>query len=387
LAVVGALAGIWACVWRAEDEAAAPPPPPRYEAPVPAALPDMPEIAAPDLQTEVTQSRENALVRAIQRAAPAVVSINVKQIQRQRVLDPFYQDFFDLFLGGGAPRYRIGVREIESVGSGFIFDPEGHILTNYHVIEGADVLVSVTLPDGRVLDVDLVGTDPITDVAVLRARGGNLPYVPLGSSADLLIGEWVIAIGNPYDYEHTVTVGVVSATGYRMVGQDRYQNVIQTDAAINSGNSGGPLVNAAGQVIGINYRIFSPTGATVGIGFAIPINSAKQMLYFLTEGGPYVGLGEIVNNSPGLAQYLGLPTTDGVIVIAPARGGPAAQAGIQPRDVILAVGSMKIRGQDQLRDELLKHKIGDTITLTVQRGAQQLQVSMVAGRHPEFKGG
>jgi S1-C subfamily serine protease len=341
----------------------------------PVAAPATPQVVCPPSTLQV-RNDSNAIVQAVKTAGDAVVKVIAAQAPQQQ--DPL------AYLYGAQPEPQV------AIGSGFIINYEGKplVLTNVHVAGQADQLI-VKLVDGRELRGEVAGAEPTSDIAAISLVNppANLPTVALGDSDKLQVGEWVIAIGNPYDYEHTVTVGVVSATGYRMVGQDRYQNVIQTDAAINSGNSGGPLVNAAGQVIGINYRIFSPTGATVGIGFAIPINSAKQMLYFLTEGGPYVGLGEIVNNSPGLAQYLGLPTTDGVIVIAPARGGPAAQAGIQPRDVILAVGSMKIRGQDQLRDELLKHKIGDTITLTVQRGAQQLQVSMVAGRHPEFKGG
>jgi len=320
------------------------------------------------------QSDSSAIVQACKKAGDSVVKVIAAHAAPQ---DPLG------YLFGGQPEPQV------AIGSGCIFNYEGQqlVLTNNHVAGGADKLV-VKLTNGRELEGRLAGAEETSDIAVVALVNppANLPSATLGDSDKLQVGEWVIAIGNPYDYEHTVTVGVVSATGYRAVGQNRYQNVIQTDAAINSGNSGGPLVNLAGDVVGINYRIFSPTGATVGIGFAIPINTAKQMLYYLTHGGPYLGLGETVTNSPGLAQYIGLGTTEGVVVITVATGGPAAKAGLRPRDVILAINGVKISGQDQLRDELLKHKIGDTIALTVQRGDQQLQIAIVAGRHPGYRG-
>jgi S1-C subfamily serine protease len=318
------------------------------------------------------QSDSNAIVQAVKVAGPAVVKVIAATGVTPNMMD---------YLFGGRPEQQV------AIGSGFIFNFEGKqlVLTNSHVAGGADKLVA-KLTDGRELQGRLAGAEETSDIAVIELVNApaNLPSVTLGDSDQLQVGEWVIAIGNPYDYEHTVTVGVASAIGYRATGQNRFQNVIQTDAAINTGNSGGPLVNVAGQVVGINYRIFSPTGATVGIGFAIPINSAKQTLYFLTHGGPYIGLGETVANSPGLAQYIGLSTAAGVVVINAMPGGPAAQAGLRPRDVILAINSVKIKGLDQLRDELLKGKIGDTIVLTVQRGKDQLQLSMVAGKHPSF---
>ena len=338
----------------------------------PAAPADQPRVVCPPSTLEVT-SDSNAIVRAVKKVGDGVVKVIAAHGVPQ---DPL------AYLYGKQAQPQV------AIGSGFIINYEGKplVLTNAHVAGQAAKLV-IKLVDGRELQGELAGAEPTSDIAAISLVNPppDLPTVTMGDSDKLQVGEWVIAIGNPYDYENTVTVGVASAIGYRMVGQNRYRNVIQTDAAINTGNSGGALVNLAGNVIGINYRIFSPTGSTVGIGFAIPINSAQQMLYFLTHGGPYVGLGEIVNNSPGLSQYLGLPTAEGIIVIEPTRGAPAAQAGLRPRDVILAVGDVKVKGQDQLRDELLKHKIGDTIVLAVQRGNQQLQVPVVAGRHPGFK--
>lgn len=330
-----------------------------------------PSQPCPPSRLEVSND-SNAIVQAVKKASPAVVKVIAAQAP---------QNPFDYLFGGQQ-------QEQVAIGSGSLISYEGRplVLTNAHVAGGAAAL-RVKLVDGRELEGRLAGAEESSDIAAVELVNppADLKFITLGDSAKLQVGEWVIAIGNPYDYEHTVTVGVVSATGYRPVGRDRYQNVIQTDAAINQGNSGGPLCNIAGEVVGVNYRIFSPTGATVGIGFAIPIDSAKQMLYFLTNGGPWIGLGETVTNSAGLAQYLGLATAEGVLLVEPARGGPAERAGLRPRDVILAVGANKVSGTDQLRDELLKHRIGDTMALTVQRGDQQFQAQVVAGRHPGYR--
>jgi serine protease DegQ len=334
-------------------------------------LTDQP-VASPAATRLVVTNDQNAIVEAVKRAGPSVVKI----IATQEPSDPW-----QYFSSGGRP--------LEGIGSGFVFTYENRqfILTNNHVIQGAEHLV-VKLTDGRQLEGRIAGAEETSDIGVVELVDppGDLKSVPLGDSGKLQIGEWVIAIGNPFDYENTVTVGVVSAMGYRPVGEDRSQNVIQTDAAINAGNSGGPLVNLAGEVVGINYRIYSNTGATVGIGFAIPINSAKQMLYFLSQGGPWIGLDETAPNSPGLAQHLGLATAEGVFVVQVAANGPAAKAGLQPHDVILAMGGVDIVGTDQFRDQLLKHRIGDTVLLTVQRGPQKLELQVVAGRHPQYRG-
>ena len=329
-----------------------------------------PQVSRPPSRLEVSND-SNAIVRAVKTVGPSVVKVIASQAP-QNPMD---------YLFGGQQEAQV------AIGSGSLIMYQGRplVLTNAHVAANAAQLV-VKLVDGRELQAKLAGAEESSDIAAVELTNppADLKYATLGDSAKLEVGEWVIAIGNPYDYEHTVTVGIVSAKGYRPVSKDRYQNVIQTDAAINQGNSGGPLCNVAGEVVGVNYRIFSPTGATVGIGFAIPIDEAKQMLYFLSNGGPWIGLGETVANSTGLAQYLGLTTAAGVVAVEPVRGGPAAQAGLQPRDVILQVDTAKISGTDQLRDELLKHKIGETVSLTVQRGAQTLQLPVVSGRHPGY---
>jgi len=333
--------------------------------------PTSPQTPSPPSRLEVTNDT-NAIVRAVKIVGPSVVKVIASQAP-QNPMD---------YLFGGQQEAQV------AIGSGSLIMYQGRplVLTNAHVAGNAAQLV-VKLVDGRELQAKLAGAEESSDIAAVELINppADLKYATLGDSAKLEVGEWVIAIGNPYDYEHTVTVGIVSAKGYRPVSKDRYQNVIQTDAAINQGNSGGPLCNVAGEVIGINYRIFSPTGSTVGIGFAIPIDEAKQMLYFLSNGGPWIGLGETVANSPGLAQYLGLTTAEGVVAVEPARGGPADKAGLQPRDVILQVDAVKISGTDQMRDELLKRKIGDSVTLTVQRANQTLQLPIVTGRHPGYR--
>jgi len=249
------------------------------------------------LGDSIDASRRNAIVQAIEKAAPAVVSVNVLQIQKERVLDPLSRDFWELFNFG--PRYRVVERErrqeIKCAGSGFIFDRQGHVLTNYHVIESSGQVASVTLSDGRELEAEVVGADERADVAVLRVKGDNLPTTTLGASTGLLTGEWVIAIGNPFgmlmkDAQPSVTVGVVSANHRRISpsvggGERLYQDMIQTDAAINPGNSGGPLVNARGEVVGVNTMIFSQSGGSVGLGFALPMDRVKRVAEEIIQYG------------------------------------------------------------------------------------------------------
>lgn len=355
LGIVGGLAGGYFMIHRMGPVAGGAPPCP-------------PATTCPPSKLQVLDSG-NAIVQAVKKASPSVVKV----IAAQQSEDPMKYLF-----GGG--------QEQVAIGSGFLVNYEGKplVITNNHVVANARE-VTVKLVDGRELQATRAVRDEASDVAAVSLKNppADLSYATLGDSGKLQVGEWVIAIGNPYDYEHTVTVGVASAIGYRAIGDKQYQNVIQTDAAINQGNSGGPLCNVAGEVIGINYRIFSPTGSTVGIGFAIPIDTAKQMLYFLTHGGvPWIGVGEVIPNSVGLAQYLRLGTDKGVVVTAVVADGPAAKGGLLPRDVILQVGATKIENPQQLRDELFKHRIGDTIAMTVQRGGQQLQVSVVAAAHP-----
>lgn len=312
----------------------------------------------------ISDSRNNAIVRTVGQVAPAVVTINVFEIQYERVVDPSFDAFFRFF--GAQARTRIRQRPVRAVGTGFIFRPDGYILTNWHVIEGAEY-VSVTLPDGRYLDVEYIGGDERGDLAVLRAKGENLPYVSFGDSDDLLIGEWMIAFGNPFgllvsDPQPTVSVGVVSANHRRISasvggGTKLYQDMIQTDAAINPGNSGGPLANAAGEVVGVNTFIFSSSGGSVGMGFAIPANRAKrvaeEVIAYGRRRNPWAG-------------FKAIQSSDGVYVYEILRSSPAYQAGLRPSDRVLTMNDMAINRPSDLDYATWTLFVGDDVTLKIE---------------------
>lgn len=270
---------------------------------------------------------------AVKSAAPAVVNIHTKKIVTARSSifdDPFFQEFFgDSF---GVPRKRLET----SLGSGVIISPQGYLLTNNHVIAGADA-IQVALRDGRSVNATIVGTDPDTDLAVLRIKLDNLPVMTLGHSEKLQVGDVVLAIGNPFGVGQTVTSGIVSATGRSMLGISTFENFIQTDAAINPGNSGGALTNALGELVGINTAIFSKTGGSHGIGFAIPLSLARDVMTQIIQHGHvirgWMGIAlQDVNEK--LAKSFDLDTTDAVIVTNVIRNGPADKAGLTRGDVI-----------------------------------------------------
>ncbi len=316
---------------------------------------------------------QDAIVKAVAAVDPAVVKIVATS-----VVEP--SNPFEYFFGG--------LRVERGMGSGFVFDYEGRklILTNTHVVGDAQE-ITVKLKTGQQFKGKLLGADASSDVAVIEIEGAaeNLPAAQLGNSDALNTGEWVVAIGHPYEFEHTVTVGVVSAQGYRAIPAGRGEitrNVIQTDAAINQGNSGGPLISLAGEVIGINSMIFSTTGATMGIGFAIPINEAKQVIQFLIHGGPWVGIAKVLPNSEGLAHYLGLRVSRGVVVLDVTPNSPVAQAGLRRGDVVLSVDGQRVDNVEQLREGIFKHQIGDTIRIQVQRGDTTQELSVKAGKVP-----
>ncbi len=276
-------------------------------------------------------------------------------------------------------------------GSGAIIDPQGDIVTNNHVVEGADRL-SVTLPDGRTFDAQLVGRDPATDIAVIRIQGNNLPYIPLGDSDQVQVGEFVVAIGNALGLEGgpTVTVGVVSALGRTIETEPgvALSGLIQTDAAINPGNSGGPLMNLRGELIGINTAAPGQTTSGFqpsGIGFAIAINEARPIIDQLLREGrvirPYLGIVP-VTVTPAVRAQLGLSTDRGVIITGVSQGSPAAQAGLEPGDVIIRIDDTPIENTADLRNALGAHKVGDEVQVTIVRGTQQGQVPVRLGESP-----
>jgi len=331
---------------------------------------------------DIGDTRRNAIVRAIEKVAPAVVTINVVEIRTEGGSDPF----FDLFYYG---RPQVRQRAVEGIGSGFVFDEQGHILTNYHVLQGADAIESVTLPGGRRLDVELVGADERSDLAVLKVKGdtSTLPHAVLGDSESLLIGEWVIAIGNPFgnmmrDSQPSVSVGVVSANHRRVSrevgGGDRlYQDLIQTDAAINPGNSGGPLVNAHGEVVGINTMIFSNSGGYQGLGFAMPITRirrvAEEIIRYGHRRDPWFGFkGQAVTDTdPSVLQRIGVQAQSGVLVVEILKTSPAFKAGLAVGDVVKAINGQAVEQPSDVDFINWAMFIGDPVIFEVDRQGQR----------------
>ena len=272
----------------------------------------------------------------------------------------------------------------EASGSGVVISKEGHIITNNHVIEDA-ASVSVIYSNGTRADATVVGADPLTDIAVLKVNGAVPAVAPFGDSSALQLGEWVIAIGSPLgNYRGSVTVGVVSGLN-RTVSGTAQENLIQTDAAINHGNSGGPLINLAGQIVGINTLVVRNTASgdqAEGLGFAVPSNIVRSVAEQLIANGrieyPFIGI-SYTEVTPQLAAEMNLTTKTGVIISKVTAGSPAQRAGLQQQDIVTAINSDKIDENHSLRSILFKYRVGDTVTLTVERGGQavQLQVTLV----------
>ncbi|MBI5835783.1 MAG: trypsin-like peptidase domain-containing protein [Candidatus Eisenbacteria bacterium] len=340
---------------------------------------------APQPAEDLAWSRQNAITRAAERAGAAVVSISVVQTQVVQE-SPFFSFFPDEFFDRFSPpmQYR---REVPGLGSGFIVNREGYVLTNSHVVQGARQ-IKVTLTDGRQFEGKLVGSDPSYDLAVVKVEGKDLPVAAEGNSDDLIVGEWAIAIGNPFgfllnDTKPSVTVGVVSATRRDIKPEAGvtgvYKNMIQTDAAINPGNSGGPLVNAMGEVIGINTFILSKGGGSIGLGFAIPINTAKKVFEEIVQYGRVrsVWIGVSVQDvTPYLAQRFALTDRSGVIILTVERGSPAARAGVRVGDVVRQVDGEKVRNADEAGRAIFGAGVGDTVRLTLERQGKPVEVRL-----------
>lgn len=342
---------------------------------------------------DITASRRNAITRAVEHVSPAVVGINITEVREVRYRDPWadlYEDpLFQQFFGRQRPQtYR---QEIHGLGSGFIISPDGYIVTNDHVAGAASKII-VTMTDGKQFDAEVIGSDRTSDVALLKINGKNLPYLELGNSEDVIVGEWAIALGNPFglfdiNTKPTVTVGVVSNTGVDLQPQeDRiYRGMIQTDAAISSGNSGGPLVNALGQVIGINSTIFSTSqsrmgAGSIGIGFAIPINRARLIIDELKRDGKierdfWTGM-RIQQIDARIAQYLKLKSTDGVVVVELAPNSPASRAGIEVGDVITAINGQTVKTEDAAVLRIYDSRVGDKISVTILRDGSTIEKMM-----------
>ena len=315
---------------------------------------------------------------AARKAAPAVVSINTsKAVRHPRSNDPWFQFFF----GDQGTQAQTGL------GSGVIISPDGYILTNNHVVESADE-IEVTLTDSRRARATVIGTDPETDLAVLKVDLDKLPVIVLGDSDQLAVGDQVLAIGNPFGVGQTVTSGIVSALGRSQLGINTFENFIQTDAAINPGNSGGALVDVNGNLMGINTAIYSRSGGSMGIGFAIPVSTAKQVLDGIVRDGQvtrgWIGV-EPNELSPELAQTFGVQATQGVIITGVLQGGPAAQAGIRPGDVILRVAGKPTGNVSQLLTAVAALQPGKAVSFELQRGDKPLDLSVVAGTRPRMQ--
>jgi serine protease DegQ len=311
-------------------------------------------------------------------ASPAVVSINTSKAttnDNPHAADPWFQFFF----GEQNPS-----QQQAGLGSGVIVSPTGYILTNNHVIEEADE-IEVFLNDGRKSAAKVIGTDPDTDLAILKVDLGDLPVVVLGDSDALAIGDLVLAIGNPFGVGQTVTSGIVSALGRTQLGINTFENFIQTDAAINPGNSGGALVDIQGRLMGINTAIYSRSGGSMGIGFAIPTSTAKSVLEAIVRDGQvtrgWIGV-EPQNLSPELAENFGIPTGRGVIITGVLQNGPAAQAGIRPGDVITEVVGRPVGNVAQLLSAVAALKPGEPAALVVTRRDGSQNLSVTPGRRP-----
>jgi len=322
---------------------------------------------------------------AVDRAAPAVVNINTAKVVQVRA-HPFFDDpVFREFFGRSNPDLIRPRQKVEtSLGSGVILSPDGYIITNNHVIRDADQ-IQVSLRDGRMTEARVIGIDPETDIAVLQIKLRELPVMPLGDSDALRVGDVVLAIGNPFGVGQTVTMGIVSGTGRSKLGINTFENFIQTDAAINPGNSGGALVNAHGALVGINTAIFSKSGGSQGIGFAIPTSLVRSVMQdIINFGRPQRGwLGvEAHAISPEQARALRLKTGDGVIVVAVMRGGPAHQAGLQPGDVIQAIDDRQIREAHDALIAISRHKPGSRVRMKILRDGREMILEPVAIERP-----
>jgi len=331
---------------------------------------------------KINEDRQTAITKAISKVSVSIVGINVEEVRE--VQDPFFNDpFFRQFFGNTAPQRQV----VRGLGSGFIISEDGYILTNDHVAGNA-TKISVTLTTGETINAKLIGSDPVSDVALLKIDKNNLPYSNFGNSDNAIIGEWVIALGNPFGLfeindKPTVTVGVVSALNMKVQAEGKrvYKDMIQTDASINAGNSGGPLIDVDGNVIGMNTLIFTGgqyQGGSIGVGFSISINRVKKILEELKSKGKIER-----NFNPGfriqgiddqIAKYLNLKTKKGVVVTQVQKGSAADKSGLKPEDVIISVNGISIRSEQDLIMEVNDLRSGDLLSMQIIRGGDDKKV-------------
>ncbi len=322
---------------------------------------------------------------ASQHAMPSVVNIFTTKAARQSPHplsnDPLFRHFF----GDADPRQQDDKQF--SLGSGVIVSPEGYILTNNHVIESADE-IEVALADGRKVSAKLIGTDPETDLAVIKIGLKNLPAITLGRLENTKVGDVVLAIGNPFGVGQTVTMGIVSALGRNHLGINTFENFIQTDAAINPGNSGGALVDSAGNLLGINTAIYSRSGGSMGIGFAIPVTTVKNVMEAIIKNGQvvrgWIGV-EPQDITPELANSFGLAKTSGTIIAGVLKGGPADKAGIKPGDILISVDEKSVTDTTSMLNLVAQLTPGEKTKLTILRKSRESMIEVTVGKRPRMK--
>ncbi|MFJ4292481.1 Do family serine endopeptidase [Cupriavidus sp. NPDC089707] len=325
---------------------------------------------------------EGSYSEAAQSAMPAVVNIFTSKNGHKRSPNPQAEDpWFRFFFGDRLPERQ---EPVSSLGSGVIVSAEGYILTNHHVVDGADE-IEIALTDGRKANAKVVGSDPETDLAVLKVTLKDLPAITLGRLENVKVGDVVLAIGNPFGVGQTVTMGIVSALGRSHLGINTFENFIQTDAAINPGNSGGALVDAQGNLLGINTAIYSRSGGSLGIGFAIPVSTAKQVMESIISTGSvtrgWIGV-EPQDMTPEIAESFGLDAKEGALIAAVVQGGPADKAGVKPGDVLTKVDGSSITDTTALLNAIAQLKPGVDIKMTVIRRGKPTELTVTIGKRP-----
>lgn len=348
-------------------------------------------LAKPDKEDRVSKEvldLQESFVNVVSSVKPAVVSVTTETTLKQEIATPefFFGDPFEEFFGAPnsrpQPQKKYYERKLQGEGSGVIINPKGYVLTNYHVIQGADeVTVVMSGEKDKKYKAEVAGKDSITDLAILKIKSNDsFPSAELGDSDNLKIGEWVIAIGSPFGLEQTVTAGIVSASRQSLnIEGKQYTNMIQTDAAINRGNSGGPLINLRGEVIGINTAIYAPTGVFSGIGFATPINKAKEILEDLIERG-HVSRGwlgvEIRDVDATIARQFGMKDVSGVLINKVVEDSPAGRGGLKRGDIIMSIDGLKIKDSAQLQKTIRDTKPGRNISVSIMRDGGQKKLSV-----------
>jgi len=328
-------------------------------------------------------SAESSYSEAAQVAMPAVVNIFSSKNGTKRSPNPQQAEdpWFRFFFGDRLPERQ---EPVSSLGSGVIVSSEGYILTNHHVVDGADE-IEVALTDGRKANAKVVGSDPETDLAVLKVSLKDLPAITLGRLENVKVGDVVLAIGNPFGVGQTVTMGIVSALGRSHLGINTFENFIQTDAAINPGNSGGALVDARGNLLGINTAIYSRSGGSLGIGFAIPVSTAKQVMESIISSGSvtrgWIGV-EPQDMTPEIAESFGMTTKEGALIAAVVQGGPADKAGIKPGDVLVAVDHQPISDTTALLNAIAQLKPGAAVNVKLVRRGKPTELAVTIGKRP-----